>query len=248
MKIAVSGKGGTGKTTVASNLAKVFAKRGYYVFAVDADPVSSLGPALGLLAEQMDTIKPIIDMREFIDDMEGDGALYLINPDVSEIADKFSLSIGPIKYLRMGGIKAGGSSCYCREHSFLKSIINSLTLDSKDVVILDMSAGIEHLTRGTAQGADLMLIVTEAGRSSVDTARSIEKLSLQLGIKQIRFIGNRVKSEKEELFLRANFSRSELIGIIHNSESISDKAMGITCMGPDPDNPEIEAILDRIVN
>ena len=247
MKIAVSGKGGVGKTTVSSNLAKLFSKKGYNVFAVDADPDSSLGLALGISNGEMEEIKPIIDMREFIDNTAGDGALYLLNPDVSDIADRFSIQVGGIKFLRMGGIKTGGSSCYCRENNFLKALVNSLLLDVKDVVILDMSAGIEHLTRGTAKGVDLMLIVTEPGKSSVETARNVRKLSNQLDIENVKFIGNKVRNEKEALFLKANFPKDELLGLIHYSEEISDKAMGLMDMDMEPDNAEIEGILEKVV-
>ena len=247
LKIAVSGKGGVGKTTVSSNLAKLFAQRGYNVYAVDADPDSSLGLALGISGSELETVKPIIDMREFIDNSTGDGALYLLNPDVSSIADQFSIPVGGIKFLRMGGIKTGGSSCYCRENNFLKALVNSLLLDVQDVVILDMSAGIEHLTRGTAKGVDLMLIVTEPGKSSVETARNVQKLSNQLDIKNIKFVGNKVRNEKEELFLKANFPKDELLGLIHYSEGISDKAMGLLDMDMEPDNAEIKEILEKLV-
>ena len=133
MKIAVSGKGGVGKTTISANLAKLFAKKGYNVYAVDADPDSSLGLSLGLSEEQMKEMKPVIDMKDFIGDIAGDGALFTLNPLVNDIADKFSLNINGIKFLRMGGIKQGGSSCYCRENTFLRAIVNSLLLDTKDV-------------------------------------------------------------------------------------------------------------------
>jgi CO dehydrogenase maturation factor len=247
LKIAISGKGGVGKTAICSNIAKLYVKKGFNVYAVDADPSSGLGQALGLTPEKLESVKPIIDMREFIDDKAGDGALYLLNPDVDGVADKFSLLINGVRFLRMAGIKTGGSSCYCREHSFLKAIVNSLSLDEYDVALLDMSAGIEHLTRGTAQGVDVMLIVTEAGRGSAAAARNIEKLSAQLGIKKIKFIGNKVKSEKEELFIKANFSKNELAGVIHYSEWIADREMGIAESGSRPINPEIEAVLDKII-
>lgn len=248
MKIAVSGKGGVGKTTISANLARLFARKGYNVYAVDADPDSSLGLSLGIDEEQLARIKPLIEMQELIGDVTGDGAFYTLNPRVNDIADKFSINIGGIKFLRMGGIKKGGSACYCRENNFLRAVVNSLLLDTKDIVIMDMGAGIEHLTRGTAQGMDLMIIVTEPGKSSVNTARVVEKLAKEVSVKSVRFIANKVRNENEEAFIKKNFSGQELVGIVHFDERIAASSMEPE-MGQDtmPDNEEIEKILSGIL-
>lgn len=250
MKIAVSGKGGVGKTTISGNLAKLFAREGYHVYAVDADPDSSLGLSLGIEEEELGRIKPIIEMQEMIGDLAGDGAFYELNPLVNDIADQFSVNINGIKFLRMGGIKQGGSACYCRENNFLRAVVNSLLLDTKDVVILDMGAGIEHLTRGTAQGVDRMLIVTEPGRSSVQTARIVEKLAREVSVKAVQFIANKIRNEKEEDFIRNNFSGQELLGMIHFDDGIAEKSMGAGSANSSLliDNNEIEAILRKIIH
>ncbi len=249
MKIAVSGKGGVGKTTVSANLAKLFASRGYNVYAVDADPDSSLGLALGISEDQLARIKPVIEMRDLIGDMAGDGAFYTLNPLVNDIADRFSIRKDGIKFLRMGGIKQGGSNCYCRENTFLRAIVNSLLLDTRDVVILDMGAGIEHLTRGTSQGVDLMLIVTEASKSSVQTARIVENLAEDLKVKKVRFIANKVRTEKEEAFIQESFNKQELLGVVHYDEAISEKAMGLPQDSGNRqlDNKELEEILTKVI-
>lgn len=249
MKIAISGKGGVGKTTISANLAKLFALKGYNVYAVDADPDSSLGLSLGISEDELSRIKPIIEMEELIGEIAGEGAFYTLNPLVNDIADKFSINLSGIKFLRMGGIKQGGSACYCRENTFLRAVVNSLLLDTKDVVILDMGAGIEHLTRGTAQGVDMMLIVTEPGRSSVQTARIVEKLAKEVSVKAVKFIANKIRNEKEEIFIMNNFNKQELLGVIHFDEDISEKSMGTvqTDNRLGVDNPEIEGILNKLL-
>lgn len=248
MKIAVSGKGGTGKTTVSANLAKLFAQEGRKVYAVDADPDSSLGLSLGIDEKGLEKIRPLIEMEELIGEVAGDGAFYTLNPPVNDIVEQFSIDANGIRFLRMGGVKKGGTDCYCRENTFLRAVVNSLLLDTKDVVILDMGAGIEHLTRGTAQGVDLMLIITEPGKSSIQTARLVEKLAREVSVKNIRFIANKIRNEREEAFIRSNFNENELLGMIHFDEGIAEKAMGAPWTGNTtaPDNTEIEELLKYI--
>lgn len=249
MKIAVSGKGGVGKTTISSNLAKIFAGKGYNVYAVDADPDTSLGLALGIDEKVLANIKPIIEMRDFIGSSIGDGALYTLNPMVNDVVDKFSVpAAGGIKFLRMGGVKQGGSDCYCRENTYLKAIVNSLLLDTKDVVILDMGAGIEHLTRGTSKGVDLMIIVTEPGKSSVQTARVVEKLARDLAVENVKFIANKIHTDREEAFIKESFKPEELLGMVHYDEAISEKSMGLLENTETADNKELEEILTKIID
>jgi len=246
VKIAVSGKGGVGKTTIASSLAKFFNQRGLTVYAVDADADSSLGLALDIDEDELEKIKPIIEMRDRIGELSGDGALYMLNPAVDSIIREYSVDAGGIRFLRMGGIKKGGSACYCRENSFLKALINALIMDTEDIVILDMGAGIEHLTRGTAASVDLMLIVTEPGKSSVQTARVAEGLARELGIKEIKFIANKIRNEKEMEFIRSNFNQEELIGTLGFDEATAEKAMGLDAKPDELFTRELSDLLYKI--
>ncbi|WP_005036687.1 P-loop NTPase [Holophaga foetida] len=248
MKIAISGKGGVGKTTMAANLAKLFRNEGFNVYAVDADPDSSLGLALGISEDRLKEIRPVIEMKELMDQQTGGGAIYTLNPAVDHIIDEYSIQLDGIRFLRMGGVKQGGSACYCRENTFLRALVNSLILDNKDIVILDMGAGIEHLTRGTSGGVDLMIVVTEPGRASIQTARIVENLARELGIKDIRFIANKVRTDKEETFIREHFTGKELLGIQRYDEVISDKAMGFGQTPGEADSAELKDLLTRIVH
>jgi CO dehydrogenase maturation factor len=148
----------------------------------------------------------------------------------------------------MGGVKKGGSSCYCRENTFLKALMNSLIMDTKDIVILDMGAGIEHLTRGTSANVDLMLVVTEPGKSSVQTARIVEGLARELGVREIKFIANKVRSEREREFISMNFKPDELLGVLGYDEEIAERSMGYGQQTSPVENQELESLLYKIVN
>ena len=246
MKIAVSGKGGVGKTTISASLAKFFQTRGFHVYAVDADADSSLGLELDIGEDELDKIKPMVEMKDLIEEFAGDGALYTLNPEVDSVIREYSVDAGGIRFFRMGGIKKGGSACYCRENSFLKALMNALIMDTKDIVILDMGAGIEHLTRGTSASVDLMIVVTEPGRASVQTARTVEKLAKELGIREIKFVANKLRNEKEREFIRLNFKPDEMLGTLSFDDAIAESAMGGKKRPDKAYNQELEDLLYKI--
>lgn len=226
MKIAITGKGGVGKTTLAAGLIKLFARRGFQVYAVDADPDISLGTTLGVSEETLKAQPPLVEMRELIRERTGaGGGFYVLNPQVDDVLDDYSIDLDKIKLLRMGGYKNAGSACYCPENAFLNAVVNSLLLGKQDVVILDFGAGIEHLTRGTARGVDLMLIVTEPTKVSVDTTRVIQKLAKEMEVPKVKVVGNKVRTDKEKNFLKNSFAPDELLGILEYSEELWEKSM-----------------------
>jgi CO dehydrogenase maturation factor len=226
MKIAISGKGGVGKTTVSANLARLLAGDGFKVYAVDADPDASLGSALGLDDAALAALTPVSELEDVIAARSGGGAMYTLNPEVDDLLDDYSVRLGDIRFFRMGGVKQGGSACYCRENTFLQALVGALLLGRQDVVVLDMGAGIEHLTRGTAKGVDVMLVVTEPTKNSVQTANVVKKLAGDLGIRQIRIIGNKIRGPQDEAFLKAAFAPGEIIGLLPFDDAVLEAARG----------------------
>ncbi|TDA64516.1 MAG: carbon monoxide dehydrogenase [Clostridia bacterium] len=249
MKIAVSGKGGVGKTTLAAGLVHYLAGCGYTVYAVDADADASLGLALGLPEEVVSNLAPVVDMREDVARATGgSGAFFSLNPDANQLLSRFTLRLGSILFLKMGSVKQGGTSCYCRENSVLHALVSSLLLEKQEVVVMDMSAGIEHLTRGTARGVDLMLVVTEPSRASLQTARLVARLATDLGVSRVKFIGNKVRSEAERDLISAALSPGDMLGNIPFAEAIWQGSMaGGQDNGPVL-TPEMEEVVGRIVS
>jgi len=226
MKLAISGKGGVGKTTIAAALIQLFSEANTTVYAIDADPDVCLAASIGISDDITSELKPLVEMKELISaKMGGDGLLFSLNPSVDGELDNYCIYHGNIRYLRMGGIKKGGTSCYCRENSFLNAVVSSLLLEREDVVIMDMGAGIEHLSRGTARGVDLMLVVVEPSFNSVNTAGLVKKLSAELGIRKVRVIGNKIRNEKERDFILHSFQPGEVLGFIGFDEDVWESAM-----------------------
>jgi len=227
IKIALSGKGGVGKTTVASGLALLFSKEGKRVIAIDADPDANLGATLGF--PEPDKIKAIIDMKELIYERTGakpggaTSGFFKLNPRVDDIPEKFFVEYQGIKLLRMGEIKKGGSGCFCPENTFLKALLSHLLIARDDIVIIDMEAGIEHLSRGTASGVDILLIVVEPTNRSIETAFRIKRLAQEIGIKKILVIGNKVTGQRDRNFIKEKFTDIEIAGFICYNKMFLDK-------------------------
>lgn len=225
MKVAITGKGGVGKTTLASTLARMYAAEGRTTLAVDVDPDANLGLALGFTPEQVDAIIPISKMRKLVEERTGANAankFFKLNPYVADIPDEYAKEINGVKLLVLGSVDVGGTGCVCPEHVMLKAILASLTYRKDDVVIMDMEAGLEHLGRGTAANMDQFIVVIEPGARSVQTYGNVKRLAADLGVKQVRVVANKVRDERDEAFIRASIPAEDLLGMIHYNPEIID--------------------------
>jgi CO dehydrogenase maturation factor len=227
VKIAVTGKGGVGKTTLSGLLAQAYADAGRQVLAVDADPSPCLAGALAFTPELRAQLKPIVEMDALIEERTGAkpgtvGGFFTLNPRVDDIPERFSVTQRGVRLLEMGAVTAGGSGCICPESAMLKTLFTHLLFRKDEVLILDMYAGVEHLGRATVDFVDAMLIVVEPTRRSLGTAAQIKKLAQDIGLHRFLLVGNKVRDEGEAAFLRAESPGIPLLGIIPSYPAVQE--------------------------
>ena len=225
MKIAISGKGGVGKTTFASFLIKALADGGKKVLAIDADPDANLAQALGI--GKNTEIVPISEMKEIIEERTEAkvgtmGSFFKLNPKVDDLPEKLSIRINGIRLMVLGGVKTGGGGCICPESTLLKALIRHIVLARDEAVVIDMEAGLEHLGRGTAMGVDRLVVVVEPGQRSIETAHNVLRLAGDLGIKNLSFVGNKIRAEKDEVYLKEHMPNFDFLGFLPFTPDIID--------------------------
>ena len=224
MKIAVSGKGGVGKTTLSAFLVKWFASRGKRVLAIDADPDANLAHGLG--TNKASQLVPITEMKDLIaertESVPGSfGGFFKMNPKVDDLPEKLALKIDEgIRLMVMGGVKKGGMGCVCPESVLLKNLLQHLILRRDDVVVMDMEAGIEHLGRATSRSVDCLIVVVEPGRRSIDTALKIKDLAGDIGLERVFLVGNKIRSSRDQNFLTGALADFRFLGFIPYDEQI----------------------------
>ncbi|MDD5127676.1 MAG: carbon monoxide dehydrogenase accessory protein CooC [Dehalococcoidales bacterium] len=228
MKLAISGKGGVGKTLLAASLARRFAGSGYSVIAIDADPDANLAATLGFAHPE--EITPISELSDIIEERTGarpgrSGSFFKLNPRVDDLPEQYSARLDGIKLMVMGRIKRGGTGCYCPEGVLLQALLSHLLLQRNEVVVMDMEAGIEHLARGTARAVDKLIVVVEPGHRSIETALTIHKLAQDLGLLSISIVGNKIKTEAEKEFITASLPSFDFLGFIPYNQAIIDADM-----------------------
>lgn len=243
MKIAITGKGGVGKTTLVSILAHLYAEEGRSVIAVDADPDANLASALGIPGEEAERIRPITAMADLIRERTGAqpgkmGGTFTLNPRVDDLPEGVGYRMNRILLLTMGKVKDAASGCYCPEHVLLRSLLRHLIVKRSEVVIVDMEAGIEHLTRGTAEAVDAFIVVVEPGQRSIQTAKTVFAMARDLGVNRVFVVANKVRGGGDIEFIETHIGGQHVVGSIAFSEAIMEADM----KGSSPGSCSVETV------
>ena len=257
MKIAITGKGGVGKTTLAGLLARLYAAEGRAVLAVDADPDANLASALGIAPEAAAKALPLAEQSDLIEERTGSrpgrpGGMFSLNPKVDDIPEAYSIRHEGVRLLVVGKSKEAGSGCYCPENVLLRRLISHLILRLDEVVILDMEAGIEHLTRGTAGSVNAFIVVVEPGQRSMQTARQIESLARGLGVKEVFVVGNKIRQDSEKEFILRHLEGMKFLGFMsYSGDAVTADLDGKSPYDASPgvreEAKKIKAALDQLM-
>jgi CO dehydrogenase maturation factor len=227
LKIAVSGKGGVGKSTIASIIALFKAADGERVLALDADPDANLASSLGIPHREQRRIVTISQQIGLIEERTGAkvgqyGQVFRLNPDVSDVADHYAYKHRGVSLLVLGAVKSGGGGCACPENTFVRALVNDMVLFKGDTLVMDMEAGIEHLGRATAQGVDAMVVAVEPGQRSIDCAMQVERMSREIRIKRVLFVANKVTCESDRDFIEEALPEREILAFLPYKDELKN--------------------------
>jgi CO dehydrogenase maturation factor len=219
VKIAIGGKGGVGKTTVCAIWARLFAEEGFDVLAIDADPNTNLALAFGISSEQ--SPEPLIRMKQLIAERTGTtkdvvGAYFKLNPKVSDLPEKYWVEANGVKLLVLGGITQAGAGCACPEGAFLKAMLNHIILGRREIVLVDLAAGVEFMGRASIEGIDALVVVVEPGGRSIETANNIARMGEELGIKHLAAIANKITDMSQVETIKSQLTIPILANINYN--------------------------------
>jgi len=246
MKIAITGKGGVGKTTVTALWGRALARQGRDVFLVDADPDANLAAAVGVPASSLP--RPLVGLKELIRERTGAdpdkvGQYFQLNPLVSDLPDAYAVKAEGMRLLVLGGIRGGGQGCACPQGTFLKAMMRHLMLDRREVMLVDMEAGLEFLGRASVMGTDALVAVVEPGQRSMETAAAIERMGREIGVKRFAAVANKITDAAQVEKLRGGLPHGMvLLGSVPYSPALQQADLdGRSVFGVDLD---VEAALD----
>jgi CO dehydrogenase maturation factor len=234
MKIAIAGKGGVGKTTLAGVMARYLADEGYKVLTIDADPDANLASALGFPSELLKGVTPLAAMTPLVEERTGAkkgtfSGVFRLNPKVDDIPDTYGVTHNGVKLLLLGNIPQAEGGCFCPENILLKGLLHHILVKRDEMVIIDMEAGLEHLTRGSTKHVDAFIVVVEPGQRSISTARQIFRLAQDLGVRKVYGVGNKVTSPEDRALIEEGLSELVFLGYLSfNQKVIEADKQGIS--------------------
>jgi len=252
IKIAIGGKGGVGKTTVCAVLAQLFAESGFDVLAIDADSDANLASALGVASEQ--SPEPLINMKELIAERTGTGkdavgAYFRLNPNVSDLPEKYWHESNGLKLLVLGAITQAGSGCACPEGAFLKALLRHTILQRQEMVLVDLAAGVEFMGRASVQGIDALILVVEPGGRSIETANNTAKMGRELGIKYVAAIANKITETSQKDAIISQLRDVDLLGNLQYSRALQQADLGrASVLGADAEiTNELKQVKNQLI-
>ena len=239
MKIAVSGKGGVGKTTVTALWGRAFAAEGRPVFLIDADPDANLAAALGVPRDRLPA--PLVSLKDLVKartgaDPDQVGQFFQLNPHVADLPDAYSVAVDGMRLLVLGGIRGGGKGCACPQGAFLKAMMRHLMLERQEVLLVDMEAGLEFLGRAAVMGTDALVAVVEPGRRSLETAEAVARMGRDIGVRRFAAVLNKVTEASQVEVVRAALPAGmDLLGHVPYSPALGRADLeGRSVLGVDP--------------
>ena len=248
MKIAFCGKGGVGKSTVAALLCGALLEAGYGVLAIDADPSPHLGRLLGF--SEAESLTPLAEMRDLLAERaEKQGPYYTLNPKIDDLPEKFMLRKEGLRLMVLGAIREAGGGCACPEQTVLRRLLSFLILRAREAVVVDMEAGVEHFGRATVVPMDFILVVTQPSRGSLETAKQILRLSRELKMERVVVVGNAVRGDEDENFIKKGLGVAPLVSFPEDREILLAEREGKSLLGlSGPSRDKARELLEKLSN
>ena len=243
MKLAIAGKGGSGKTSISGTLARMIGRDGHTVLAIDGDTNPNLALTLGIPADRFNDV-PVLPSG--LIERTGDG--IVLKKSLAELRESHSVS-GPdhVTLLVMAHPheEDAGTGCYCGMHATVRELIETVGDADEDFCVLDTEASPEHLTRGTSKYADVMLAVVEPYFKSLETGRRMAELARGLGLDQIALLANKIRTEADLDAVKEFAEKHELrlAGVVPFDETFAAaERAAVAPLDHDPDSPAVRAI------